>query len=157
MIKVRKFSEITRTSDVNYMSQKVTNSPYDVVYQAVFSVQDEDFDFKISKQYLNSIELNGKVYLALQTYNITFESYSGDTELTGKGNAFKVFTTVLAIVKEFSDMEKPEILTFSAGEPSRKRLYQHFSDSIEKYLPNYSFMGVTLNPGDKDFYFKRNR
>jgi hypothetical protein len=67
-------------------------------------------------------------------------------KVTGTGNAFKVFSTVLKILKEnleeFSSINK---ITFGAKstEQSRVKLYSHFFDNLNKYLPGWKASKAT--------------
>ena len=51
---------------------------------------------------------------------------SADYGITGGGNEYQVFSTVMVIAKEYIAKHKPEAITFSAEEPSRIKLYDRF-------------------------------
>jgi hypothetical protein len=70
----------------------------------------------------------------------------GATNLSNTGNEFKVFATVLDIIKAFIKTHHPEMLTFSAKEPSRKRLYR----SMVKLLKQEGFSTYYTNDADDD-------
>lgn len=79
--------------------------------------------------------------------------------LTGKGDAFRIFATVAAIVKEYmSKSTKPvNQITFKGKvkDPSRIKLY----DAIAKYLPRvltgFELMGAGADGEEKQYFFKK--
>jgi hypothetical protein len=58
-------------------------------------------------------------------------------EVTGTGDARKVFATVIDIVKKYVDKHHPVEISFSAKEPSRVRLYDAFLKRLDRELPDY--------------------
>ena len=66
----------------------------------------------------------------------------GAMNITGEGDAMRIFATVIQVIKEFIKKEKPQMLNFSAHKPltdpgnrsseltSRERLYKRM---IQKY------------------------
>jgi hypothetical protein len=72
-------------------------------------------------------------------------SHSWTDLINDSGNAFKIFSTVLKIIKEVVK-KNPNISTmlFAAkeSEPSRVKLYSRFVDNIEKYLPGWKLKRV---------------
>ena len=58
-------------------------------------------------------------------------------EVTGTGDARKVFATVIDIVKKYVDEHHPVEISFSAKEPSRIRLYDAFLKRLDRELPDY--------------------
>jgi len=83
--------------------------------------------------------------------------------VTGKGDAFRIFATVGAIVKDFLNRYKtrykkyPETLSFDgkSDEPSRIKLYDTIAKSIGKFLPGYTFSGAQSSGDTKMYTFKR--
>ena len=53
-------------------------------------------------------------------------------EITGTGDAPTVFAAVMAIVQEFLEKHKPDLLAFSANEPERFRLYSRLLRILER-------------------------
>ncbi len=83
---------------------------------------------------------NGKYYVVSivkgEDHNLlTFETEQGEMAMTGKGDAFKVFATVLDIVKKNKHI-KSRPLEFEAAksEPSRVRLYHRMAKQLQKVL-----------------------
>ena len=82
-------------------------------------------------------------------------------DLTGKGDAFRIFATVGAIVKEFlrsgkSNAEITEIyFTGKTKEPSRIKLYDMIAKNINRFLPNFEFKNTVDQGGEKYYHFKK--
>lgn len=77
----------------------------------------------------------------------------GSTSLmTGTGDAFRIFATVIAAVREFFQRQRPGYVAFSAirYEPSRVRLYRRMFKSLQN-VPGYSKHSDTV-PGEHIFY-----
>ena len=133
---------------------------------------DTSFDYKFSNEN-NGAEhvykffvptINGKfleyevfIYLGGNNYverkdmiEVLFQVSRADStktdEITGTGNAFKIFSTVLKIIKkEIKDDPNIKIINFGAKskEKSRIKLYNHFVDNLEKYLPGWKLKKVS--------------
>lgn len=71
--------------------------------------------------------------------------------VTGKGDAFRVFSTVGAIVKEYVNSVKPEFLSFNGKtqDPGRIKLYDMIAKNIGRYLKDYEQSSHTM-PGATD-------
>ena len=78
-------------------------------------------------------------------------------DMTGKGDAFRIFATVGAIVKDYIAKNNPDVLTFSGKtrDPSRIRLYDLIAKNIGKYLPGYKLGDSGVDLGDKRYTFVR--
>jgi len=78
-------------------------------------------------------------------------------DMTGKGDAFRIFATVGAIVKDYVAKNDPDVLTFSGKtrDPSRIRLYDLIAKNIGKYLPGYKLGDSGIDLGDKRYTFVR--
>lgn len=84
------------------------------------------------------------------SWDIIFSAGEFDAEdITGYGNQFRVFATIAKITDEFIRKYKPKVITFSAKEPSRQKLYTRFAKMIaSKY--NYK-----VKKTGRDFKLKR--
>jgi hypothetical protein len=71
--------------------------------------------------------------------------------VTGKGDAFRVFSTVGAIVKEYVNSVKPDFLSFNGKtqDPGRIKLYDMIAKNIGRYLKDYEQSSHTM-PGAND-------
>lgn len=78
---------------------------------------------------------------------------------TGKGDAFRVFATVAAIVKEYVAKSQAQIdeLTFTGKtkDPSRIKLYDRIARSLPKVIPEFNLKGSGSDGVDKVYYFER--
>lgn len=94
-------------------------------------------------------EVDGRefiVYMRLkkdmETWEVDFVDENGSIDATGKGDQFKVFSTVLAILKDFVKDKEPKIIEFEAskskGSNSRSSLYSRMLKKYSKTL-GYSF------------------
>ncbi len=76
---------------------------------------------------------------------LTFETEQGDMALTGKGDAFRVFATVLDIIKQNKHIKsRPLEFGASTREPSRVRLYIRMAKLLKKEL---GFKKLTIDKG----------
>ena len=77
--------------------------------------------------------------------------------MTGKGDAFRIFATVGAIVKQFVAKRKPPFLSFAGktSDPGRIKLYDMIAKNIGRYLPDYKLIDSGFANGDKGYTFKR--
>ena len=71
--------------------------------------------------------------------------------VTGKGDAFRVFSTVGAIVKEYVNSVKPDFLSFNGKtqDPGRIKLYDMIAKNITRYLKDYEQSSHAM-PGASD-------
>lgn len=74
-------------------------------------------------------------------------------KVQGTGDAMRVFSTVIAIVKQFVDKAQLPKIHFDAAsnEPSRVKLYQRMAMSADRVLPDYTFVGQ--EPGEHTVKF----
>jgi hypothetical protein len=82
--------------------------------------------------------------------------YSDPWAITGSGSAFRVFATVIDIMKDFLKSEKPDVVMFTAVESSRKELYRVMMKRVSRFARDY----VTIPPqkkGVKEYYFLRRK
>jgi 5'-nucleotidase len=79
--------------------------------------------------------------------------------ITGKGDAFRIFATVVAIIKEYFAKTKFNIrqVTFKgkSEEPSRIKLYDRLAQQLPKIIPGFRFKGAGSDGVDKVYYFER--
>ena len=90
-----------------------------------------------------------------------FDQTKGNLSIaaTGKGDAFRIFATIGAIVKKFTDKYKPKTIEFNGKtqEASRIKLYDMISRNIGKYIPAYKFAGESMPYGDSYKIYKFER
>lgn len=118
--------------------REVFNSPVDWrmrkhrpdYFDAIFMINNIRYIFKASA-FLN----NGGEMSAITEWNIEFYP---DLDIPAKdrykilklGNEVKVFSTVVDIMREFIKEYHPGVISFSAEEPSRKKLYFRLIDTL---------------------------
>lgn len=57
------------------------------------------------------------------------------------GQQIRILSTVVNALQEFAREAKPEVIGFTAKEPSRIKLYQRFVQQAARYLPEYEGSG----------------
>jgi hypothetical protein len=148
--------ELVRTSKYNIEYRFTTDSG--IVYvvglgrlgeDKTLTSKDWDLYFSISE---NSMKELGK-------------DDSDTFKISGTGDQFRVFATVQDIVKDFIIKHDPDLIAFSAAEPSRRRLYSTFTANFEKSQPELfktyiawsmvTHLGRTLGIGADNFIMKR--
>jgi hypothetical protein len=106
-------------------------------YRLSHSIEDREevYEFKTPKG--QNIEV-GIIVAKNGAYEFMFDSDGdGEATKTNKGEEFRIFATVLKILKEFVDDEAPDHFFIDAvrKEPSRVRLFQSM---IRRFLQQYS-------------------
>lgn len=78
-------------------------------------------------------------------------------KISGTGDQFRVFATVQDIVKDFIIKHAPDLIAFSAAEPSRRRLYSTFTSNFEKSQPELfkTYLAWSTRTGADNFIMKR--
>ncbi len=100
------------------------------------------------------------LFPTIDTYDLTFALIEGDDEdedihfgIMNRPNnvAYEVFATVRAILVDFMSEADFDAISFSASEPSRQKLYDHFADMIVKHLDFNLIKGFDFS-GDKVYF-----
>jgi hypothetical protein len=68
--------------------------------------------------------------------------------INGTGDEFQVFGTVMDVARKFITAKHPLALSFTAQEPSRKKLYSRFLKLAAKELPGYEVHRYSSNVQD---------
>lgn len=89
--------------------------------------------------------------------NIAFNDADGKYEITGSGNALDVFRNVSSAVAAFANKEKPDVMAFTAAEPSRQKLYDRLVKTVAKSVPDYAAIGITRGGGGVKQYIVAKR
>lgn len=104
-------------------------------FRALFNV--EKLEYIVDIEVMKNGEGIVRAYIDFSTY--------GSTIITGSGNQFLVFSTVLKILKDYLSL-KPlitELIFYgAASEPSRITLYTKILKNIDKYLPGWKFKEI---------------
>lgn len=74
--------------------------------------------------------------------------------ITGAGHATRTMSTVAAHVISALKQFKPKSISFSAEEPSRRKLYEWMGNKLERFAPEYEFQ---KNPNHPNIYHLREK
>jgi hypothetical protein len=109
--------------------------------KATLTSKDWDLYFSISE---NSMKELGK-------------DDSDTFKISGTGDQFRVFATVQDIVKDFIIKHDPDLIAFSAAEPSRRRLYSTFTANFKKSQPELflTYVAWSIDDGTDNFIMNR--
>lgn len=84
---------------------------------------------------------------------VRFGGYNFYIERTG--DAFNVFATVAAIVKQHLATAEPvDYIFFTASEPSRVKLYDAFMKLVPRFLPGWEFYKAEAERGERKYILK---
>jgi len=105
----------------------------------------EDMPFQVEEElpyrHSYSFEINDKKYWAsftkqgeknLDLWGFYFKDDAGQQGITGAGDAIKVFAFIKQIFFKFMRKVNPQIVQFTANEPSRIKLYNRFSKQLQR-------------------------
>lgn len=125
-------------------------------YRVIIFFEDDDGELTKDSD-ATSMEVMFLVKSRASTKGVLNLSTATD-KITGTGNAFKVFSTVLNIMKK-ELKEHPNIskIVFASEEKekSRVKLYNHFVDNIEKYLLDWKLKKVNRKNTSFDYYLEK--
>lgn len=79
------------------------------------------------------------------------------TNITGKGDSFKIISTVVNIIKDYLTKNNPKTLTFAAdnAEPSRVKLYSALVTKLAQAVPGYKLNKPTRERFDTYYTISR--
>jgi antitoxin component of MazEF toxin-antitoxin module len=90
--------------------------------------------------------------MGMEGMDVRFMDESESFSVTGKGGASDVFMNVMGSLQKLMDVESPEVMTFSAAEPSRRRLYDRIVKTMAKLNPSMSAMYLEHPDGGPRYY-----
>jgi len=130
--------------------------PYEVDYtkHRYYFTTEDGIKYKVYFQGKDLVEVAFSAILPGEEENFRPDK----TDLTGTGNSRKVFGTVIEIVKEYTNKNKPKAVYFSAAgdEPSRIKLYDAMILQVGKALPDY-YAEKTLDIGTGKVYMLKRK
>lgn len=87
---------------------------------------------------------------------ILFSDEAGSIEVTGAGNALRVFSTVASIILRYVKLNKPSVLMFTSylDESSRTKLYDRLAKLLATKIP-YT-LSVHDSHNEREYTFTRN-
>ena len=137
------------------------NELFDTDIKIKFTKSSKDFyDFRFvvdGKEYSTEIyKMSYARFSGEDEWVITFFDNEGGEEITSGGgkNVFKIFAGVIKCIKMLLKKEKPSIISFSAKESSRRKLYDKLSSLIIKQT-NYIEYKTKEKSIEKEYLFKR--
>lgn len=140
-----------------YRLMELTEKPYP--YQIIMTDPDYyRFEFTTDKNIVYTVTLTIDIGLhpnefddnfnidptKAKNMDIVFTASQGDdyvTDITGTGDAFRVFSTITDIIKKAVTRIQPDMITMAASidEPSRVRLYRSLASRLAKVLPTFTY------------------
>lgn len=110
-----------------------TNTPG--IVEAEFVIKDKEYSFMAWYNFDVRHPVTGE---NSQSWDIDFvldvrDTYDGvhpSIKITGTGDQFPIFATVAAIIRELIRLKNPSMISFSAKEDSRVRLYKIFAGKL---------------------------
>ena len=147
------FNELTEAFDKPYKFRKQVLYKGYIVYRFIADDKSE-IDVLFKENEISDDE---------STWDVTFER-GGSTEVTGEGDAMRVFATVIAIIKDFVKKRNPKLMGFSAfkdvfgpstapGKGSREKLYDRM---LQRYAGKMGYKYYKVSGVDKtEFELRR--
>lgn len=127
--------DLSGSNDVPSVGQFRTPDT-DLRYEVVYTPR-LDFDYSKLPADVRTKIANG--FISESAWEMFFHEH-GNIGITGQGNEFKVFATVVAMTKEWVKKVKPGILTFTAKESNRVKIYRMIAKRINlgiKFIGEY--------------------
>lgn len=116
------------------------------------------FETSSGDRYEAVMALTGGKFVGHPVVDFQFTDESGSHKITGKQGArgaLEVFAKVTPAAVAFVKEESPPVVTFSAAEPSRQRLYDRLVKTLATAVPEYFAAAVKLDDGTKQYVLAR--
>jgi len=139
-------------NEVGNSSDKTFDVPYRWNYAGTGAVMGASSIYEKKLQYNFPLPGGGNIVVSFdhhfkkKTTDVEFSRRSGDlnashtVEVTGEGNAIRILSTVIEIMKEFCVQYKPKKITFSAAvtedNQSRSRVYEKM---LQRHVPSMGY------------------
>lgn len=106
-----------------------------------------------------SIDVREHKIGGITTHDVEFNDESGSTSkerfgVTGAGNAHEVFGKVVPSIVAYAQKMDPTVMSFSAAEPSRQKLYDRLVKTVARVLPDYKAVSADM-PGKREYVIVR--
>ncbi len=123
---------------------------------------DKPYKWEVSSKRSFGFETDSGIYYIVtftkreDHYLLTFETEDGDMMVTGTGDAFKIFATVIDIVRSKKKLLSKQPMEFEADseEPSRVKLYKTMSKKFMKEL-GFKKLKVIVQRDDVTFRMEK--
>lgn len=149
-IKIKKIVELVKQIKEEVITE-VFNQPYKWIYSFGEYIFKTDKNIKYHVQFINQGQEGYELYFFQHNNDSAgFEkSYQHiKMDITGSGDAFKVFSTIIDIVKDFFAKNKISYIQFSSQERSRSKLYHQI---LKKLAPKSWQIDTLSGSGGVDF------
>lgn len=119
------------TSDDDFFQAKFTIGS--ATYEVQFLEEDPESELNVWSLTFARVTIKQPV----GTTRLPYPSWQ--TGITKTGQAFTIFATILAIMKDFVSTHHPNEIYFTADEPSRQKLYSRLGRMARSLDPTYSY------------------
>lgn len=151
-----KLHEIIGEAGVRLDLHESFDSPYPV--ECVTKTdQREEWKFNTETGEHYRINFKMRTFVGQKVAWLDFATYEGITSVTGTGGSFRVFATVIAVLRDFIKRYSPAIFSFSGKGASRKKLYDVFAKKISAVLPGYHFERAEEEFKTTEYIFSKNK
>jgi len=157
--------------NLNYKLKAANYYDHGDTYEIEFDVGGREYIFHAEEYRLEWESRQMREFLGVPKYKgpaviwdvefkeINFSNPRDSHSITGtaKGQALEVFSAVAVCLKHFVLKKRPDIVTFSAKEPSRIRVYNRLAKiipTIRTTSGQFEFLG-TVDTREKVYVFKR--
>ena len=120
-------------------------------YNSIDSEKEEFCEVKTSADdpyYINVVRKDIAGHLSA---DMAFRDAEGSFDITKAGHAHELFTKVASAMAAWLNHNKPDVLTFSAKEKSRRKLYDRLCQSLAAVAPDY----MAVASGDTSASFRQ--
>ena len=132
----------------------------DTYHEYVFTL--DDLHYTVRFVQVNTKYLNNKFHELIDkrvetSWEISFGINRGshiDHNITGTGNSYEVFSTILEIIRTHLSKQSYLYLIFAAEEPSRRKLYDRFVKTIVSKL-GYKSLGTFMDSDGLNYLLER--
>jgi hypothetical protein len=124
------------------LDESLDSEPYPYSRTNLGDIQDVymQYSFKTEKDFPYHVIIEGSGRSKLVNVSFMLSGARGQQhrmDITGTGDARRIFSTVIDIVKKYAAENKPKTIAFTADEPSRRRLYDRFMPRVSREMPEY--------------------
>lgn len=116
-----------------------------------------EFAFKTDK----GLTYTGEIMKSTSGIAVSFSLKQGSLNnmaITKTGDSYKVYSTIIKVVKDYVSHHHPKMIMFSSDEPSRSKLYKELAIKASRELPGYTRLSQDRNPdGSTTFMLMREK
>ena len=130
-----------------YIPFKIWNREKSYAFKATWTAEDVQYVFTAghSYSYTYAASYTGIDIQVKGKFQTIIFSGGGSTSITGTGNAPLIFSTIVKIFESYLRIVKPLAFSFTAAEPSRKKLYHTLAMNLERtYRGEYKYLNQSV-------------